>query len=45
MFLTEHFGVKLNFPFLARQEKVKLHYFYLSFLGVLEWFPLVMPLK
>lgn len=38
VFLTEHFGVKLNFP--ARQEKVKLHYFCLIFLGVLEQFPL-----
>lgn len=43
MFLTGHFGVKLNFH--ARQEKVKLHYFYLIFLGVLEQFPLGKPLQ
>lgn len=37
MFLTEHFSVKLNS--LARQENLKMHYFYLIFLGVLEQFP------
>lgn len=43
MFFTEYFGVKLNF--LARQGKVKLYYFYLIFLVVLEQFPLGKPLK